>query len=35
VLEIFDRLDDGFVLEDDESYHEARSILKGSRGAIV
>ena len=36
VLEILDKLEDDFVLEeDDEDYREARSILKGKRGAIV
>ncbi|KAI3097502.1 hypothetical protein CBS147333_9312 [Penicillium roqueforti] len=36
VLEILDRLEDEFVLEeDDEDYREARSVLKEKRGAIV
>lgn len=35
VLEILDKLEDEFVLEeDDEDYREARSILKEKRGAI-
>lgn len=33
VLEILDKLKDGFVLEkDDEDYREVRSILKEKRG---
>ncbi|KGO69517.1 hypothetical protein PITC_014070 [Penicillium italicum] len=36
VLEILDKLEDDYVLEgDDEDYREARSVLKGKRGAIV
>ncbi|KAJ5795583.1 uncharacterized protein N7518_004123 [Penicillium psychrosexuale] len=36
VLEILDKLEDEFILEeDDEDYREARSVLKEKRGPIV
>ncbi|KXG52958.1 uncharacterized protein PGRI_000080 [Penicillium griseofulvum] len=36
VLEILDKLEDEFVLEeDDEDYREARRVLKEKKGAII